>query len=422
MARLRLLVPYVEPTPAIQAAQDLLFICAVVLAVGSVSGFLARKIGIPDIVLFLLIGMLLGPEEADVITIKAESTVSQLAVLFGAAYILFDGGATLRFKVLKDVWVTIAIIATVGVVITAAVTAFAASAIMGLPLITALLLGAVIASTDPATLVPIFRQVKIKERLTQTVIAESALNDAMGAILTFAVLGVAVGGMDSFSLTGSLLELVREAGLGVLVGGGVGLAGVYLMAHPRLGIWRDYPPLVTIIIVIVAYLAAQQIHGSGFMAVFTAGLILGNRESFGLQISSIDGEKLEDFVATAALIMRMFIFILLGAEVNFALLAAVWKESILVVAVFMFVARPLTVFICAGADRRAKWSVKELLFMSWTRETGVIPAALAGILVGAKAPGADIVAGVTFMAVLLTILIQAPTTKWLAKKLGVLAE
>jgi potassium/hydrogen antiporter len=88
----------------------------------------------------------------------------------------------------------------------------------------------------------------------------------------------------------------------------------------------------------------------------------------------------------------------------------------------MLVARPVTVFCCALPDRRAKWSLNELLFMCWTRETGVIPAALAGLLIGVKAPGAQVIASVTFLAILMTILIQATTTKWLAGKLGLLEE
>jgi cell volume regulation protein A len=95
---------------------------------------------------------------------------------------------------------------------------------------------------------------------------------------------------------------------------------------------------------------------------------------------------------------------------------------VLIVVIFMLVARPATVFLCAGFDRRAKWSFKELLFMCWTRETGVIPGALAGMLVGMKAPGAEIIASVTFIAILMTIIIQATTTKWLAGKLGLLVE
>ena len=97
-------------------------------------------------------------------------------------------------------------------------------------------------------------------------------------------------------------------------------------------------------------------------------------------------------------------------------------DGIIVVAIFMLVARPVTVFLCALPDRRARWSFNEMLFMCWTRETGVIPAALAGLLLGMKAPGARMIAAVTFVAILMTILIQAPTTKWLGNKLGLLQE
>jgi cell volume regulation protein A len=113
---------------------------------------------------------------------------------------------------------------------------------------------------------------------------------------------------------------------------------------------------------------------------------------------------------------------LLGAQVDFALMNRYLVGGVIVVAVLMLVARPVTVFLCALPDRRAKWSVSELLFMCWTRETGVIPAALAGLLVGMNAPGAQMIASVTFIAILMTILIQATSTRWLAKRLQLLEE
>jgi len=409
-------------TPAVLAAQDLLFVCAVVLAVGSMTGYFARRIGVPDIVLFLLIGMLIGPEVTGLVDIRVESTVNQLLLLFGASYILFDGGASVKFKVLKEVWITIVVIATVGVVLTAGIAGATAYMVMGIPFISALLLGAVIASTDPATLVPIFKQVKIKDRVTQTVISESAFNDAMAAIITLSLLGVTLAGVDSFSPAKTGIDLVRETLVGLAAGAIFGYLFAVLIGHPKFGFFRDYLPLVTIMMVIGAYLGALEFHGSGFMAVFVAGLVLGNKESFGLHISHDDEHKLEEFIGTAALIMRMFIFILLGSQVNFGLLGTVWQGALIVTVVFMFVARPITVFACAGIDRKAKWSVQEMLFMCWTRETGVIPAALAGMLVGAGAPDSDIIAGVTFVVVLATIIIQAPTTKWVAGRLGLLVD
>jgi cell volume regulation protein A len=158
------------------------------------------------------------------------------------------------------------------------------------------------------------------------------------------------------------------------------------------------------------------------MAVFVFGIMIGNQETFGLKRAHHDEKILEDYIMTTALIMRMFIFILLGTQVDFALMNQYLLAGAAVVAIFMLVARPVTVFLCAGPDLRARWSRNELLFMCWTRETGVIPGALAGLLLGMKAPGAEIIASVTFIAILMTILIQATTTKWLAGKLGLLVE
>jgi potassium/hydrogen antiporter len=285
----------------------------------------------------------------------------------------------------------------------------------------ALLLGATIASTDPATLVPIFRQIKIRDRVAQTVMAESAFNDATGAIITLAVLTVATG-TGELSIAASLFDLLKQAGIGIIVGAVLGYLAALLIAHDRWAFLAEYAPVVTLMAVIGAYFAADGLHASGFMAVFVFGIVLGNKDAFGFKMSQAEAQKLDDFVMTTAFIMRLFIFLLLGAQVDFQLIGQYWSGGIIVVAIFMLVARPLTVFLCALPDRRAKWSFNEMLFMCWTRETGVIPAALAGLLLGMKAPGAQLVASVTFIAILMTILIQAPTTRWLAASLGLLEE
>src|ERR1700758_3597370 len=128
-----------------------------ILAIGTITGLLAQKIKIPDVAVFLIVGMLIGPEAMGLIDLKSDWALNQLVLLFGASYVLFDGGASLRFNVLKQVWITIVVLATVGVVITAAITGIAAYYVLGVPFLVALLLGASIASTDPATLIPVFR-------------------------------------------------------------------------------------------------------------------------------------------------------------------------------------------------------------------------------------------------------------------------
>jgi len=154
--------------------------------------------------------------------------------------------------------------------------------------------------------------------------------------------------------------------------------------------------------------------------VFVFGIVLGNQETFGFQMKVGEAQKLAEFVLTTSFIMRLFIFILLGAQVDFAEVGRHWLGAVAVATVLMLVARPITVFLCALPDRRARWRLPELLFMCWTRETGVIPAALAGLLLSSQAPGAHVIASVTFVAILMTILIQAPTTEWVARKLGLL--
>ena len=283
------------------------------------------------------------------------------------------------------------------------------------------MLGAVIAATDPATLIPVFKQVRIKERVAQTVMSESAFNDAIGAILTFTVLGVAMGAGE-FSAGDAIIDLLKQSLLGIVIGGVLGYLAAFLIAHEKFGFLAEFAPVVTLMAVIGAYMGADGMHASGFMAVFVFGIMLGNQESLGFKLTQKEGDELEDFVMTTAFIMRMFIFILLGTQVDFALMNQYLFGGVAVVVVFMLVARPVTVFLCALPDRRARWSFKEMLFMCWTRETGVIPGALAGMLVGMKVPGAQIIASVTFIAILMTILIQATTTKWLAKKLGLLVE
>lgn len=400
------------------AKHDLRYVAIIILA-GLLGGVLAQKIKVPDIVLFLLIGIGLGPAMAGLLEVPATSTMNQLILTMGACYLLFEGGATLRFAVLREIWITLLVMSTIGVLVTAVITAGFAAWI-GIPVMTALVLGVVTCSTDPATLVPIFKQVPIKERVAQTVMSESACNDAMGAIATFAVVAYVTSGGTALNVGHMLQDLVWEAGGGILMGGLIGYGAAVLMAHTAMGIFRNDMPFLVVLAVIIAYLVADKCSASGFMAVFTCGVIIGNKEAFGLAMHHHEHEYLEDYMGNTSLLMRMFIFILLGSQVNFQLLEHYLWQGVALLAVFVLVARPLTVLLCAGSDRRAKWSWQELLFMSWTRETGVIPAALVGILAGMNVPGIDVVGAITFIFILGTILIQGPSTAWLARRLGLL--
>lgn len=187
------------------ASNNLLIIFAIVSITGIVCSKLSEIINIPDVVLFLTTGILIGPSFLKFIDISSYQIENQLILTFGSAFILYLGGKEISLKVLKDVKISVLLLSSLGVLISA----FLMKQIIGLTFevssMTALLIGSIIASTDPATLVPIFNNVRIKDKIKQTVISESAFNDATGAILTSAVLTIILSGQ--FSLKENIYDL-----------------------------------------------------------------------------------------------------------------------------------------------------------------------------------------------------------------------
>lgn len=405
---------------AVHAANQVLINFAVIFITGAVFGKLAGYIKIPDIVMYVAAGILLGPAGLNLLIIPVESPVNQLVLTLGASLLLFHGGLGVSFSVLKNVWLTLVLAATLSVLVMVVIVGFTAHLALGISLMYAFLLAAIIAPTDPATLVPIFLSVKIRERLAQTVLSESAFNDATAAIATFTILGVITTG--ELSIQGSLLKFLIMAGGGILIGAFYGLAAGFLISDKSSDIFSEYAQVIMLPVIIASYMTAEHFGASGFMAVFIAGLIFGNLDELGWTMKESSHDEVHSFIHVASLLLRIAIFMLLGSHVDFSMLVQYLLPGIFIVLVFMFIARPIAVLCCTLPDRKAKWEKKEILFMFWTRETGVIPAALIGMLAGFKLENMEAISAVTFIAILATIIIQATTTKWLAKRLGVLAE
>ncbi|WP_426451755.1 cation:proton antiporter [Paenibacillus sp. S-38] len=395
--------------------EHVMYLLVIVLLTGMLVGRLAGLLKLPDVALFLLAGIALGPllhwiEE------PSSSFTNQFILTVGSTLILFDGGRNIRLGGLKKVWLTLTLLSVPGVLITCAIVAAASHWLLHLPWMYALLLGAIISSTDPATLIPVFKQVKIRAKVRETVESESAFNDATGSILTFTLLAAVTGG-GAISVGGSVKEFLITALGGIGLGIAIGFVLAFLAAHMSYGFLRDYSGIVMLVAAVGAYLAGEMLHVSGFMATFTAGLIWGNAELFGLDFADRK-QELHHVAENLTVILRMLIFILLGSQVDFGIILDYLWPSLGVIAIFMLISRPITVLLCALPDTRAQWERNELLFMFWVRETGVIPAALSGMVVGMGVEHADIIASVTFLAVLVTILLQAGTTAYAARKLG----
>jgi cell volume regulation protein A len=394
---------------------QVLFLLIVICTLGMVSGKIAKTLKLPDVALFLVAGMIVG-QGLHLINEPSTSFTNQFILISGSAFILFDGGRNIRLRGLAKVWITVSMLSVPGVLITCAVVAVSVHYLLGLDWTYAFLLGAIISSTDPATLIPVFKQVKIRPKVRETVESESAFNDATGSILTFSILAIVIG-TKKVTITSGILDFLVTSLGGILVGLLVGLVASYLVAHLNIGFLRDYTSIAMVVTSFGSFMLGETFHVSGFMATFVAGLIWGNASLFKLHMEDKQ-EEMDHFSENVTIIMRMLIFVLLGSQVNIpAILNYLWS-SLAVIAIFILIARPLTVLICALPDRRAKWEWNEILFMFWVRETGVIPAALIGIVAAAGVKHVDVIASVTFMAVLLTILFQASTTAFVARKLN----
>ncbi len=403
---------------SIMSANELLVLLGVIGVVGIIGGWLSEKIKVPDVVIYLILGMLAGPLFFNIINIKTFPVANELILNFGSAFVLYQGGREIKLKVLNQVKVTVGLLATLGVFISMVTVAVGVFFIFKIPISKCLLLGAIIASTDPASLIPIFNQVPIFNKLKQTIISESAFNDAAGAILVTSLISTILSGQ--VTLGKSLLQLVVMAVVGIGVGSIVSLIGESLSSEKNFGIFREFSPIISVLSVVFAYEITEGLKGSGYMAVFIAGLISGNKKQFGLwtpEESFVSGEHFRENISTLS---RMAIFLVLGTQVEVHALLKYGLRAFGIVLILMFIARPLVVLTCTFPDRKAKWRKNEILFMMWVRETGVIPAALSGMVVSLKITNYEMISSVVFMTILITLLLQASTTKWVAKKLKVL--
>ena len=405
-------------------AEHVLLTAGLVLAVALLALPIAQVLRLPSMVILVLLGVLAGPSVLDLVEVPIEGLGAELLFTIGVALILFHGGMGISLRVISRTLVGLLLLAVPGVAITAGVVAAAVVLAFGAPWEIALLCGAVLSATDPAILVPLFDRLGLRPRVAQTVIAESALNDPMAAIATVTLAGVVVaggavgGGLDL--ARGPLLELVQAIGVGAVFGlvGGVLIA--LLLSSRRLGVLRESAAATLLAIIAIAYVQSEVLGGSPYLAAFIAGLVVGNKDLFRVDHDHRQEEALETYTAQTVDIVVLAIFVVLGLNLDAALLWDNLWAGLAVMAAFILVARPLTVGFSLGLDRRAGWTLREAGFVVWCRETGVVPVALAGTLLAEGVPGAELVTTLVTFAVVTTLLLQATTAGWLAGRLGLL--
>jgi cell volume regulation protein A len=381
--------------------KDVILTITLMLAAGLGAELLAELLRIPPMLLLLATGALLGPSVSGAIDVPLDSMGAQLVLTLGVSFILFHGGLQLSLRILNRVAIGLILLVVPGVVLTALLTGGVAALVFGVPLTTGLLIGATLSPTDPAILIPLFERMRLRPKISQTIIAESALNDPTGAVLALAFAGVVLSG--SASLTRPMTDFL------------VDLSAV--VSSRRTGIWRESAAIVVIAVVAGSFFSIDSAGGSGYLGAFLAGLILGNMPLLGLGMHTHHEDEMRAFVSTISHSMVMLVFITLGANLPWRSMGDHFWPSLAVLGVLILIARPMVVFACLLVDRRGDWSWPELVFLAWTRETGVVPAALAGIIVSMHVPDADLVVTSVALAIIVTLGLQSTTKRWLANRL-----
>ncbi|HEV7846289.1 MAG TPA: sodium:proton antiporter [Thermoleophilaceae bacterium] len=397
---------------------DILLTLSLMLMGALLARFVASLLHIPEILLLVAVGALFGPSALDVVDVPFDSLGAQLMFTLGVSLILFYGGLSLSLPVLRRVWLSLTLLAVPGVVLTAAIVGVTAHFAFDLPWDVALLVGAVLSPTDPAILIPLFVRSRVQAKLAQTIVAESAFNDPTGAALALTLAGVVLTGSNS--VAGPSGEFLVDLGISTVIGIVAGVVLAAAISSDRSGIWRESAAIAVLAVVTISFFSLDTAGGSGYLGSFLAGLIVGNSHHLGLSETEPHEQDVKQFAFNLADIVTLIVFVVLGANIPFAELGDNLLPALAVLATLMLVARPIVILLCAMPDRGARWTRQELAFLCWTRETGVVPAALVGVLAGLGIPHGDVFASVVALAIVLTLLLQALPAGWLAGRLGLL--
>ncbi|WP_242340449.1 MULTISPECIES: potassium/proton antiporter [Anaeromyxobacter] len=383
----------------------LLAAVGILLAASVLASRASGRLGLPVALLFLLVGMLAGSEGLGQIAFEDYALTFRIGTV-ALTLILFDGGLNTDLASLRRVLAPATALATVGVAGTAAVMALGARA-LGLGPTEALLVGAIVSSTDAAAVFSVLRGagVSIRQRLAHLLEVESGVNDPMAVILTLAVTGALVAGERPGA--GIALDVVLQLAIGLAGGVAVGYAGRWLLARARLSATGLYPVL-TIALACFAFGAPTLVHGSGFVAVYAAAVVLGN----GPLPYATGLRRVHDAIAWFS---QVAMFLLLGLLAFPSRLASVAGPGLFLGLFLAFVARPLVVILLLLPFRLP---LREIAFISWVGLRGAVPIMLATFPVLAGLPVARHVFDLVFFVVVVSAVVQGTSIGWVARRLG----
>ncbi|WP_018922831.1 potassium/proton antiporter [Salsuginibacillus kocurii] len=378
---------------------------ALLLISGVVVAKFSNRLGVPSLVLFILVGMLMGSDGLGVIHF-GDAEVAQLIGIIALVIILFEGGLQTKWTTVKSVAAPSLLLATLGVLLTSAIVALGAHLIFDITWLEAFLFGAIVGSTDAAAVFAALKERNIKVKLGATLEAESGTNDPMAVFLTLSFIELIL--RDEMSIWLLLPNFFWQMGLGLLLGlmlGKVASASINRINLDSSGLY----PIFSVAFALLTYSITAFLEGSGFLAVYVAALVIGNSElTYRYAIFQFN----EGFAWMAQISMFIILGLLVFPGQLFTLDVII--NGVLLSVVLMFLARPIAVFV---STLGLKYSLKEKAFVSWAGLRGAVPIVLATFPIVAGLENSQLFFNVVFFIVLTSALVQGATISQLAKTL-----
>ncbi|MFA5689785.1 MAG: potassium/proton antiporter [Kiritimatiellales bacterium] len=391
----------------VSSSSIIVFAIGILFFISVLANKISDRFGVPMLLMFLAVGMLAGSEGIGRITFDNPAAANFIGI-FALAYILFSGGLDTSWTLIKPILRPGLTLATGGVILTAAITGLFAWWILG-DLFEGMLIGAIVSSTDAAAVFSIMRSrgVSLKGSLKPLLELESGSNDPMAVLLTTSVLSLlGVNGATWYELLGSVV--VRMA-LGVVLGYFFGRAAAWIFNRTRLE-YEGLYPVLSMSLVLITYSLTDMLFGNGFLAVYTCGIVLGNKDF-------LFKHYLKKFHDGLGWLMQIILFVTLGMlVVPSQLLGTVAKDGLLIAVALMFVARPAAVYIGLW---KSKFTLPECTLTAWTGLRGSVPIVLATFPFTAGYENSTEIFNIVFFIVIASVLLQGKTLMVVARWLNV---
>jgi potassium/hydrogen antiporter len=383
-----------------------LLVGSVVLLISVAAVRLSVRSGLPSLLLYLLIGLALG--ESGPLHVRFDSAeLTQVLGYSALVLILTEGGLSTRWQGVRRSVGPAAVLATVGVLVSVAVVAVAARFVLHMDWNTALLVGAILSSTDAAAVFSVLRRVPLPRRITGMLEAESGFNDAPVVILVTALAARSAHADQAQSWWWLAGEAVFELVVGAMIGLALGWLGGRLIrsvASSSSGLFS----IGVVALTVLAYAAAASVHTSGFIACYLAALVLGN-------LRLPHRPAVQAFATAVGWLAQIGLFVMLGLLASPSGMGDQVVPAIVIGLVLLLVGRPLSVVVSL-APLRTPW--RDQAFLSWAGLRGAVPIVLATVPRTAGAPGFDTIFDLVFVLVVVFTVVQGPTLPWIAQRLG----